>query len=179
MDWTMVGAIGELVGALVVAVSLVYLTTQLRMTNKIAKAEAWRAMAHKAADNVAAGTFDPTFRAVFVKVWVENATAEALTRDERVLLGLWLTTHLNVLEQVHREVEVGLLPREALSDWGQGLYSKPYFRQAWAKTLRHNHSKAFQAYMERVYDLSDPGLDSDHRDPTFGLGLEERARSGE
>lgn len=118
-------------------------------------------------------------RAVFVKVWVENATAEALTRDERVLLGLWLTTHLNVLEQVHREVEVGLLPREALSDWGQGLYTKPYFKQAWAKTLRHNHSKAFQAYMERVYDLSDPGLDSDQPDPTFGIGLEERARTSE
>ena len=40
MNWDMVGAIGEIVGALAVVVSLVYLAGQVSMSNRLAQSEA-------------------------------------------------------------------------------------------------------------------------------------------
>ena len=41
MDWTAWGALGELLGALAVVITLVYLAKQVRYSNIIARAEAY------------------------------------------------------------------------------------------------------------------------------------------
>ena len=42
MNWEAIAAIGEVVGATAVVVSLVYLATQVLVSNRLARAEAWR-----------------------------------------------------------------------------------------------------------------------------------------
>ena len=41
MNWTAIGAIGEILGALAVGATLGYLALQIRQTNKIARAESY------------------------------------------------------------------------------------------------------------------------------------------
>ena len=42
MNWTMVGALGEMAGAIAVVASLFYVGHQVRQNNRIARAEACR-----------------------------------------------------------------------------------------------------------------------------------------
>ena len=44
MDWSAVGAVGELLGALAVVSSLLYVGRQLRQSNTMARAAAWQAL---------------------------------------------------------------------------------------------------------------------------------------
>lgn len=161
MDWTMLGALGEIVGAGAVVATLLYLSLQIRTTNRISKAEAWRAFADKASDNAMVGAFDADFRAAFHKVLIERCTRGDLTEDERMMIGLWFGAVLNSFEQVYREVELGVLPAEALRGFGDQVYRTPYFGESWPLYLRNNHSGGFQAYMDREYALEPPALVAD------------------
>ena len=43
MNWDAIGAVGEIAGAAAVIISLVYLARQMIISNRLAKAEAFRA----------------------------------------------------------------------------------------------------------------------------------------
>jgi len=43
VNWEMLGALGEIAGAVAVVISLVYLARQIGVSNRLARAEAWRA----------------------------------------------------------------------------------------------------------------------------------------
>lgn len=59
MNWTMLGAIGELGGAVVVGFTVIYLARQVRLSNQMSKAEAWRSFAGKLVDVNASMASDP------------------------------------------------------------------------------------------------------------------------
>jgi hypothetical protein len=150
MNWTMLGAVGELVGAAVVALTLLYLARQTRMSNTIAQAEGWRALSNKAADMNMMAIAIPEFRAGFAKVIQGEATRDDLELDERIAIALYYDAVLNVYQQAFREVALGLLPRQALDDMTSRLWEVPYFSSAWP-TLRAEYSSDFVAFVEARY----------------------------
>ena len=67
MDWNAVGAVGEILGAVAVFLTLLYLATQIKQTNKMARFEATREiMAQFNACNHLCAT-DATIREVLLK----------------------------------------------------------------------------------------------------------------
>ena len=46
MNWEAIGAVGEIIGAVAVVVSLIYLATQLRQSNELARENAYREVQH-------------------------------------------------------------------------------------------------------------------------------------
>ena len=128
MDWTMLGAMGELVGAVVVGITVIYLARQVRLSNQMSKAEAWRSFVGKLVDVDAAQSSDPVFRRAVARALLEGATRDDLEVDERIAIGLWYASQLVVTEQAHREVLLGILPEEVLENsLGNVLYNVPYF----------------------------------------------------
>ena len=152
MDWTMLGAIGELAGAAVVGFTVIYLARQVRLGNQMAKAEAWRSFAGKLVDINASQASDPVFRRAVARA-LQGATRKDLEDDERVAIGLWYASQLVVTEQAHREVLLGILPKEVLDNSvGNVLYNVPYFESVWS-VLREGRSRDFASWIEQHYDF--------------------------
>ena len=148
MNWEMVGAVGQVAGAGLVAVSFVYLGVQVRLSNRLAKAEAFRAVAMASGQVLTAQATDPVFRKAFHKVWGEQRERDELESDERVAFSLWLSSQLVLLEQIHREEAIGILPSEALNV-GRSIYQLPYFRGSWPY-LRANYSEDYASHVDQL-----------------------------
>lgn len=150
MDWTMLGAIGELVGAVVVGITVIYLARQVRLSNQISKAEAWRSCVGKMVDVIASQSSDPVFRRAVARA-MQGATRDDLEEDERMAIGLWYASQLVVTEQAHREVLLGILPEEVLEhSLSNVLYKVPYFGSVWP-VLRSGRSRDFASWIDQKY----------------------------
>ena len=150
MDWTMLGAIGELVGAVVVGITVIYLARQVRLSNQISKAEAWRSFVGKMVDVIASQSSDPVFRRAVARA-LQGATRGDLEEDERISIGLWYASQLVVTEQAHREVLLGILPEEVLEhSLSNVLYKVPYFESVWP-VIRPGRSEAFALWIDQRY----------------------------
>jgi hypothetical protein len=148
----MIGAVGEIVGAVAVVVSLVYLAQQVRVSNRLARAEAWRAIATSA--NTLNGSWgrDPDFRRVFAQV-LEGATREEIAEEDRFLIGFYLLSTAQSYDQLFREVQEGVLTPRVLEEFsGTQLFSTPYFRSSW-HVLRNFVPRTLAVHMEERFDL--------------------------
>ena len=163
MNWDMIGALGEIVGAAAVVVSLVYLAQQVRVSNRLARAEAWRAIATSA--NTLNGNWgrDPEFRRVFAQIF-EGATREDVTEDDRFLIGFYLLSTAQSYDQLFREVQEGVLPPRVLDEFSGGpLFSTPYFRSSW-HVFRNFIPGTLAVHMEERFDLGERRTDGDKTD---------------
>ena len=150
MDWTMLGAIGELAGAAVVGFTVIYLARQVRLSNQMSKAEAWRSFVGKLVDINASQSSDPVFRRAIARA-LQGATREDLEEDERMAIGLWYASQLVVTEQAHREVLLGILPEEVLDNsLSNVLYQVPYFESVWP-VVRPGRSRDFASWIDQRY----------------------------
>ena len=106
MNWEALGAIGEIVGGFVVVATIVYLSRQIRESNKHAKAEAERDVQSHWTGIVDSVLRDPVVRATMRKGY---DSFEALSGDEKTVFQLFVTHALNHLEMVLRMERDGLL----------------------------------------------------------------------
>jgi len=148
MNWTMVGALGEMAGAFAVVLSLMYLAQQVGMSNRLGRAEAWRASSDNLNTLNAGFGSDPVFRRSLHRALYEKADRDALEPEERVVLGMYVGSLLNVYAQLHREVHEGIVPAEAIDGFaGARLFMTPFFRSSWP-LLRQDQDQAFARYLE-------------------------------
>jgi hypothetical protein len=152
MDWTMVGALGEVGGAVAVVASLLYVGRQVRQNNRIARAEAyrevtmgWAQLLHRWADD------PPTAKAL-----MESGTGIRLAdlpEGVRDAFLLRIAATFRVFETIYHQVAEGILDDDALDMlWGQATGSTPLFQDAWAR-LRGSYRPEFRAFVEGRYEL--------------------------
>ncbi|MEZ5503450.1 MAG: hypothetical protein R3E50_12665 [Halioglobus sp.] len=149
MNWEAVSAIGEVVGAAAVVVSLIYLASQVLVSNRLARAEAWR---NPNSDlNAINATFstDVVFRKALNDAFFENAVRADLNTDERIVLDMYIISLLNIYEQIYREIREGTLTVAAIQDFGaRSVLAMPYFRESWP-TYKRSLGPSFVAYFEK------------------------------
>ena len=158
MNWNALGAIGELAGALAVVASLLYVARQVRQSNRIAQADAFRAAQMKLVDLEMAWSEDPSWMWVYVRIRYRGALGADLSPEERTQAGFKLQTLLSIYSTIHRDVELGILPPEAYQIQGQSTFRSSYLREVWP-TLKQDHSPDFVKFFEERF-----GLNSDPRD---------------
>jgi hypothetical protein len=131
MNWEAIGAVGEVVGAIGVIVTLVYLARQVRIGNRLARAEAYRSPNSDL--NALNGAFstDPVFRKAFRRA-LEGATRDELDPDERTSLDGFLISITNIYEQLAREAREGIPDSDSISFAGRGTFSLPYYQTSWS-----------------------------------------------
>ena len=126
MNWEALGAIGEIVGAAAVVITLFYLGSQIRQSNKQQKLESHRAMSE----------LQIQVNRIFYNPEIARDIAAALkdwnhaTADQQQIASQWLldtTTHYQTLFQMWRAnsveddfylAEEGFLTKEALATDG-------------------------------------------------------------
>ena len=158
MDWTMVGALGEVAGAVAVVASLLYVGRQVGQNNRIARAEAyrevimgWARLLHRWADDAPAAD-------ALMESGAGTRLAD-LPKDVQNSFLLRISATFRVFETIYHQVAEGVLDAEALDMlWGQSATTTPMFRDAWAR-LRGSYSPRFRAFVEGRFGLAQSNAD--------------------
>jgi len=152
----MVGALGELFGALAVVASLLYVGHQVRQNNRIARAEAfrdvtlsWAGMLHRWADD------GPAARVFMDRTGVRLGDLSDEVRNAYLLRHAAM---IRVFETIYRQIAEGVLSAEALELLP--TTSSPLFRDAWM-ALRGSYSGDFRTFFESRYGFEDLPIAAD------------------
>ena len=98
MDWDAIGAIGEVLGAVAVIATLLYLGTQISQTNRIAKSSVARELQQKYSDLYTLIATNSEIMGLVTRLRNSNYVIESEEEEEQLesfcllLLGLWLST---------------------------------------------------------------------------------------
>jgi hypothetical protein len=157
MNWDMLSAVSELAGVVAVVISLLYLSRQISMSNRLARAEASRTPTSDL--NMLNASFGPNhdFRAALRNA-IEGQERSEFEPDDRVLLDLYLVSVTNIYEQLSREVREGMLDEQSLDFGGKGLFELPFYRTSWP-IIKPFLSASFAADFEKRYSL-DPNVET-------------------
>lgn len=131
MNWEALGAVGELAGAFVIVATIIYLSRQIRESNRHAKAEAEREVQSQWHNVTDALLRDHKVREIVRK---GADSFEELSGDEKTAYMLYLTHVINQLEMVLKMERDGLLSQDIADTFravaGQVL-STPGGREYW------------------------------------------------
>lgn len=149
MDWDALGAIGELVGAVAVVASLVYLARQIRQNSSLVEQSAAAAQAQAAI--VSAGHGAAAFRWLagdpeLTRIWFTGvAAADQLSEEELRRFDLLLVAQLIEIDANYALVRAGTLDPEIWAIWA-GVLERwtrhPHFRQIWKDGALRNFMTA-------------------------------------
>jgi hypothetical protein len=98
MNWDAIGAVGEVLGAIAVIATLLYLGTQISQTNRIAKSSVARELQQKYSDLYTLIATNSEIRGLVTRLRNSNYIIESEEEEEQLesfcllLLGLWLST---------------------------------------------------------------------------------------
>ncbi len=148
MNWDAIGAVGEIIGALAVVVSLLYLAAQVRTQNAQAKLAALHDMGRefRSATVLFAGE---DLSDIFTRA---NADFDSITDAEAVRLIVATTNLFRAWEEAFLEMRDGHLGEgvwEALSRDYTQPFGAPCFRHIWS-LRKQNYDPGFQEFVESL-----------------------------
>ena len=151
MDWSAVGAVGELIGALAVVSSLLYVGRQLRQSNTMARAAAWQALNSSMNAWNTTMAASPELSAALAKMHVHGLRRDDASDLERVQLGYACNAYLGQLDLARKLWRDGVLTDEELDTFhgpGSAFLTLPYWFDLWP-ILKPSYSADFAEWFER------------------------------
>lgn len=147
MNWSAVGALSELIGAVAVFVSLIYLAIQVRQNTNAMRAETAReVVASIRAINTTVAS-DPELFRIF-STMTENPGK--LSSEERGRATHLLFNHFRAIEDAHQQYTKGILEEEIWEGWSRvfsDYLNSPGWREYW-NLRRDVFSSAFVRYVD-------------------------------
>jgi hypothetical protein len=146
MNWDAIGAIGEIVGASAVVISLFYLGMQIRGQNRETRLAAMHEINSAFRESYSAFN-DGEIADIFVR---GNANFQSLTDAEKVRLFATVNPLLKVLEEAFWQHKQGRLDEELWYPMARQFsffLSAGSLQQAW-KQRRSHYNDSFQEFVE-------------------------------
>jgi hypothetical protein len=106
MNWQALGAIGELVGALAVFVTLLYLAIQLRLNTKALRSSTFQDISVSTAMNMQLIATTPGMSELILKA---QAGLDALNEEERIRFGAMIMSSFRRVEAVYIHQTLGAI----------------------------------------------------------------------
>ena len=132
MNWEAISSIGDIIGAIGVVISLIYLAMQIRQNTKAMKAQSAREAVAAMRDFNKSMVEDPEIARIF-RVGAESINS--LNEEERGRFGHILFNFFKTAEELHYQYLQGTLDPEIWFSWKQivALYStSPGFGEYWS-----------------------------------------------
>ncbi|NKB33665.1 MAG: hypothetical protein GKR91_11260 [Pseudomonadales bacterium] len=117
MNWDAIGAIGEILGAIGVIVTLAYLAIQIRHNTKVARAATRQAIS----DSTVGIVSDLTSSDSMADIMVRAFEGESLTKAESFRLHARCYRDMKHFENMYHQLNSGLLPNDELSSFRENL----------------------------------------------------------
>ena len=138
MNWEAISAVSEIVGAVAVVISLIYVAAQIRQNTKMIRATAKQGLT-EASQNLIYTAIDKS------EEWVKLTTGDdASTREEDARMSLLVRAMLRGFESQCYQYESGLLEDDewrALQAAIKDLCSLPGFNKYWQQLKPHMSEK--------------------------------------
>ncbi len=147
MNWQAIGALGDLIGAVAVVVSLIYLSIQVRQNTNAMRAETAREVVASMRANNTTVIADPELFRIFSTV-TENPGQ--LSAQERGRATHLLFNHFRSIEDAHHQYIQGNLDEEIWAGWSRTFsdyINSPGWREYW-ELRRDIFSSAFVRYVD-------------------------------
>ena len=152
MNWDAIGAIGEIVGALAVVVTLGYLAVQVRQNSQAVKNSAAQSLLSEANESLRVASSHPdTARAVILG----QTLFEELSEAEKAQFITWMFSWMRTIEQAYFQYEQGYIDEEIWEGHTahhRQLINSPAI-DVWWSQRRCFFSQKFQKYMDEVAAL--------------------------
>lgn len=149
-NWEAIGAVGELVGAVGVVVSLAYLGFQINQNTRQARGSMYDSIVSSLATFDRPIASDPALARIFEEAIDDWTAVDGIGRARVMHL---LSTLFKQFENVHYQHRQGTLEEELWLGWRQLMLS--YFRrpgiQTWWSMRRGFYSANFREFLEREH----------------------------
>lgn len=148
MNWDAIGALGEIVGAAAVVISLLYLAAQIRAQNKQSRLSALHDMSRALRDATTIFASEDITE-IFVRA---NESYDSITEPESVRLVILVTNFFRAWEEAFLENRDGHLDSdvwEALSREYTRPMGAPSFRHIW-NLRKENYDNGFRDYVDSL-----------------------------
>lgn len=156
MNWDALSAVGELIGALAVVVSLLYVGRQIRQSTAAARASSFQSMTETMVEVNTSVLLDaPTY-----DLMVRALASEPLTENERARYLVFFWDVLRILESAHYQVELGVLDASKLLSIAGNMQSHLKCQvgaEAWS-VLQSRYGPAFRSFVSEVAATELPTL---------------------
>jgi hypothetical protein len=152
MNWEAIGAIGEVLGAAAVVVTLGYLAVQIRQNSQAVKNSAAQSLLSEANESLRVAASDPaTARAVILG----QTLFDELSEGEKAQFITWTFAWMRTVEQAYLQYAQGYIDEEL---WEGHMAHHRQMIQAraikkWWSQRRCFFSQNFQNYMDEVAAL--------------------------
>ena len=152
MNWEAIGAVGEVLGALAVVLSLVYLATQIRQNTKSAQAASRDSISRSTIDILLANSSDPE-TAKFFFTGLMNPDALA-TADLAFRFDMMIYAVFESYEAAFTQWKRGVLSDADWQKWSgiiANYMEAPGVQKAWSsRGLKDALTPAFQDYVDEL-----------------------------
>ena len=153
VDWDAIGAVGEIIGALAVVASLIYLATQIKTQIRESRIAAVRETTANLME-----AYVPLQEAQMADVWARGSKDyDALTESERVQFVAFVNRYLRSLEGTFYQASEGLLDARIWAGIERHVgtvMSTPGVQQMWP-LRKHSYSEDFQNFIENLDENTD------------------------
>lgn len=134
MNWEAIGAIGEIVGATAVVVTLIYLTTQIRQNTRQLASTSLQGLADRAENRMLLMASSADFAGILAK---SQNDPQSLSEREVIQLNGWHGAWMTDLEETYRQFKLGTVTPATMAArvrMYRSLYAVPLVRSFWADT---------------------------------------------
>jgi hypothetical protein len=152
MNWEAIGAIGEVLGAAAVVVTLGYLAVQIRQNSQAVKNSAAQSLLSEANGSLRVAAADPaTARAVILG----QTLFDELSEGERAQFITWMFAWMRTIEQAYFQYAKGYIDEEIWE--GHRAHHRQLIQapaiKIWWSHRRYFFSQKFQKYMDEIAAL--------------------------
>jgi hypothetical protein len=141
--------IAQIVGALGVIVSLIYVAAEVRQNTNAVRAATFQEMVAMTVQLRSELVTDPTFAALAVKA---SADPASLTPPEAARMDAWIAAVLRQFENLHYQHRAGMLDPGLWKGYDQMIRHSlsNVALQSWYRAHRLEYSEEFAAYVDSV-----------------------------
>jgi len=157
VNWEMIGSIGEIIGAIGVIVSLLYVGKQLKQTNAMTRSGFRQELGSQALTWVMSIASSPSLAEALAKVHFQGLERTDATEPERMHIAYALAGLLGQIFFAYQNWKEGILTEEEFDELyspGHSLLSMPYLASVWPQ-LRPGYPEDFNKWFEQKFGLAD------------------------
>lgn len=155
MNWEALGAIANLLAAVGVIATLIYLSIQIRQNTKAVRSSSIQNLVQSFSTTAQAAVENEYIVPLLLKA---NAGADNLTEEERGRLHFWFIMTFRRFEGVYFQRDLGIVDAEVIDGFERShiaiLASKS--AQAWWANSKEIFNSGFVAYLEELLRKGNP-----------------------
>ena len=155
INWEAVGAIGEIVGAAAVVITLLFLIAQLRTNSRAVRAQIKQSLVDNVQSRFSIPSTDTAFAEIMVKVR-EGARFSELSKLEQEKYRFWVAAELQHVGNYYRQYQLGTITHSEYKDrmvvFVKQLKNTPAMLDFWEASVEFHGTDFKNAVNEELRD---------------------------